>query len=191
MGKFDLYKIPLKSLVTAQEYTFLLDDKFFKDIDGEEFKKGNITAKVTVKKITGAYEMVFEMEGTVKVPCDRCLDDVEMPVDYKGKLFVKLGKTYSEESDDIIVIPEDEGELNIAWFFYEFAALTLPIKRIHPPGKCNKTVSGKLKKVAVSSNTNDDDNEDIELEDDLDFDIEPEEKESDPRWDKLKDINFE
>jgi uncharacterized metal-binding protein YceD (DUF177 family) len=190
MGKFDAYKIPLKSLDAGKhEFKYVLDDKFFKDIDGEEFKKGKINAEVTVKKLVGSFELTFKMEGTVKVPCDRCLDDVEMPVEYDGKLFVKFGKTYSEESDDVIIIPEDE-ELNIAWFFYEFAVLTLPIKRVHPPGKCNKTVSGKLKKhTAVSS---DEDGDDSEADfGDIEIDFEPEEKDNDPRWDKLKDINIE
>lgn len=185
MGKFDLYKIPLRSFQSgSQEFTYNLNDKYFKDIDSEEIRKGNVDVQVLVKKITGAFEFTFNMEGTVKVPCDRCLDDVEMPVAYKGKLFVKFGKSYSEESEDIIVIPEDDGEINIAWFLYEFAVLSLPMKRIHPPGKCNKVVSEKLEKHAASDE-----------EGDSEVNILPEgdseDKETDPRWDKLKDINFE
>ena len=197
MGKFNAYNIPLKSLTPGKhEFSYVLDNNFFNNIDGEEFKKGNIEATVTVKKPTvasGAYELLFDMKGTVKVPCDRCLDDVEIPIEYNGKLFVKMGKNYSEESDDIIIIPEDEGELNIAWFFYEFAVLSLPMKRIHPPGKCNKAVSGKLKKHAAVS-TDEDADEDSGFGDsdfDFEYESEPEEKESDPRWDKLKDINIE
>lgn len=193
MGKFDAYKIPLKSLSPGKhEFTFTLNDKFFKDIDGEEFKKGNINAKVTVKKLVGSFELVFEMDGIVKVPCDRCLDDVEIPVDYNGKLFVKFGKSYSEESEDVIIIPEED-EINIAWFFYEFAVLSLPMKRVHPPGKCNKTVSGKLKKHAAGDPDEDSDDFEPDFNDisDVDFDISPDEKEIDPRWGKLKDLNIE
>ena len=198
MGKFNAYNIPLKSLSPGKhEFSYVLDNTFFNDIDGEEFKKGNIKANVTVKKPTvsqGAYELSFAMSGIVKVPCDRCLDDVEIPVEYNGNLFVKLGKNYSEESDDIIIIPEED-ELNIAWFFYEFAVLSLPMKRIHPSGKCNKAVSGKLKKhTAVSSDSDGEDGEDTDFNDadfDFEYESEPEEKDIDPRWDKLKDINIE
>jgi len=199
MGKFNAYNIPLKSLSPGKhEFSYVLDNKFFTDIDGEEFKKGKIAATVTVKKptgVAGAYEMLFAMEGIVKVPCDRCLDDVEIPVEYTGKLYVKFGKTYSEESDDIIIIPEDDGELNIAWFFYEFAVLSLPMKRIHPPGKCNKAVSGKLKKHSAAGSDEEADESadfnDVDVDVEYELESESEEKEKDPRWDKLKDINFE
>ena len=33
-------------------------------------------------------------------------------------------------------IPEEEGEINIAWFLYEFVVLDIPIKHVHEPGKC-------------------------------------------------------
>lgn len=51
MGKFDLYKIPLKSSGSdTQEFSYELDDKFFTDIDNEELKKGAIHVKVLLKK---------------------------------------------------------------------------------------------------------------------------------------------
>lgn len=30
---------------------------------------------------------------------------------------MKFGSEYSEESDNVVVIPESDGELNIAWFY--------------------------------------------------------------------------
>jgi Uncharacterized ACR, COG1399. len=46
----------------------------------------------------------------------------------KISLSLKFGKEYSEESDEIVIIPEDDGEINIAWFLYEFIVLSLPAK---------------------------------------------------------------
>ena len=34
-------------------------------------------------------------------------------------------KTKKEEGDNLIVIPEEEGEINVAWFMYEFVALSV------------------------------------------------------------------
>ncbi len=65
-----------------------------------------------------------------------CLDDMNLDVDTQSRLIVKFGKEYSEESDEIVIIPEEEGEINIAWFLYEFIALTIPIKHVHPTGEC-------------------------------------------------------
>ncbi|KAA6343629.1 hypothetical protein EZS27_008696 [termite gut metagenome] len=146
MGKFDAYKLDLKGMQTdVAVYEFSLDNLFFANIDGPEVQKGKVKATVTVRKVSQAYELNFQTQGIVRVPCDRCLDDVEQPVESSNnKLIVKFGREYAEESDNLIVIPEKEGCINVAWFIYEFIALAVPMKHVHPPGKCNKAMTGKL-----------------------------------------------
>lgn len=133
------------------------------------------------------FEMNFRIEGVVMVPCDRCLDDMEIPVETNNRLIVKFGKEYAEESDEIVIIPEDEGAINIAWFLYEFIALAIPMKHVHAPGKCNKAMSSKLKKHSTRSMEDGDD----EFEDSGDEDIAIDEDVNvmtDPRWDGLKGL---
>ena len=36
------------------------------------------------------FEMNFQIEGVVVVPCDRCLDDMEIPIDTHNRLVVKF-----------------------------------------------------------------------------------------------------
>ena len=147
MGKFDLYKVELKNLSPGvHEYEYFLENKFFVDIDGDEVQKGKVKVNLTVKRTSMVFDMNFQLEGIVYVPCDRCLDDMELPVSTQNKLVVKFGKEYAEESEEIVIIPEEEGEINLAWFIYEFIALAIPMKHIHAPGKCNKAMSSKLKK---------------------------------------------
>ena len=100
---------------------------------------------------------------------------------------VKFGKEYSEESDEIVVIPEEEGAINIAWFLYEFIALDVPMKHVHEPGKCNKTMTAKLRKHTARSydDETDDGASDDEVSDSSDFSSEPS---TDPRWDALRDF---
>lgn len=188
MGKFSLYNIPLRNLtegVHNLEYT--LDNQYFKligDADSD-IRKGQVVIEATVKRVSSTFEFNFSLNGTVTVPCDRCLDDMLIEVDSKNKLIVKFGKEYSEESDEVVVIPEEEGEINIAWFLYEFVTLSIPMKRVHAPGKCNKTMSSKLNKhKAVST---DDDQEDDSFDTSDDISIEEEEV-TDPRWDALKGL---
>ena len=193
MGKFDSYKIPLKTLsIGDHTFDYTLDTEYFKNIDSQEVQKGNVQAKVLVRNNGNSYELTFALEGMIKVPCDRCLDDMDLPIAHSGKLIVKFGTDYAEEGDDIIIIPEVEGEINIAWFLYEFVALSIPIKHIHAPGKCNRMMSGKLKKHLAKDP--DDEDDDMEMEMDIE-DAEPvvdfEESDSqptDPRWDELKKI---
>lgn len=192
LGKFDIYKIPLKTLAIGNHvFDYVLDTEYFKKIDGPEVQKGKVTAKVLVKNTGSAYELNFELEGVIQVPCDRCLDDMDLPISHKSRLIAKLGAAYAEEGDDIIIIPEVEGEINIAWFLYEFIALSIPIKHIHAPGKCNRLMSSKLKKH-LTKGPDDEDEEEIEVEfEDSEPMVNFEESDSsqtDPRWDELKKI---
>ena len=130
------------------------------DIDGDEVQKGKVKVNLTVKRSSMVFDMNFQLEGVVYVPCDRCLDDMDLPISAKNKLIVKFGKEYAEESDEIVIIPEAEGEINLAWFIYEFIALTIPMKHVHAPGKCNKAMSSKLKKHTTRRSDDDDEYED-------------------------------
>ena len=188
MGKFDLYKVELKNLSPGvHEYEYFLENKFFVDIDGDEVQKGKVKVNLTVKRTSMVFDMNFQLEGIVYVPCDRCLDDMELPVSTQNKLVVKFGKEYAEESEEIVIIPEEEGEINLAWFIYEFIALAIPMKHIHAPGKCNKAMSSKLKKH-TARRTDDEDEFDEEAADDIVVDDDAADMPSDPRWDALKGL---
>lgn len=186
MGKFDAYKVDLKNLSPGlHEFEYLLENKFFIDIDGTEIQKGKVKVLLTVKHASMMFDMSFQITGIVYAPCDRCLDDLELPIETRNHLVVKFGKEYAEESDEIVVIPEDEGAINLAWFLYEFVALAVPMKHVHPPGKCNKTMSSKLKKHTVRNQEEGGDygSADEEVED-IAVDETP--GDIDPRWETLK-----
>ena len=176
MGRFDKYNVDLKGLkVASLNLEFDLDNAFFGDIDGEEFQKGAVKAVVTVKKNRDLFDFSFALNGTVIVPCDRCLDDLEVDVDTENTLRVKLGEEYADDGD-IVIVPEQDGDLNIAWYLYEFIVLALPMKRVHAPGKCNNEMTGKLKKHSAERDDEDADNE---------------EQGYDPRWEGLKNIQID
>ncbi|MDR0973235.1 MAG: DUF177 domain-containing protein [Prevotellaceae bacterium] len=187
MGKFDKYKIELRDMQeTTADADFLLDNLFFAQIEGEEVQRGKVHVKLRVKKAIHACELNFQIEGVVQVPCDRCLDYMDVPVATNEKILVKLGKTYGEEGS-LIVVPESDGYINVAWLLYEFVSLAIPMKHVHSPGKCNKSMTGKLKKH-LRGGDDDESSEDME---DLDFDRSGDsmdEPVTDPRWDSLKDI---
>jgi uncharacterized metal-binding protein YceD (DUF177 family) len=189
VGKFDTYKIPLKDLtVGAHSYEYILEDIFFKDIDGPEVRKGKVNVLVKVKKNDQTFEIDFDIKGIVQIPCDRCLDYMDQEIDYQTRLIVKFGKDYAEESDEIIIIPEAEGEINLAWFLYEFIALNIPIRHIHPVGKCTKRMVSKLKKH-ITTDKNEEGWEECDSMDFIEDDTETEEdKTTDPRWDGLKKL---
>ena len=97
---------------------------------------------------------------------------MELPVDTDNRLIVKFGSEYSEE-DDIIVVPENEGMLDVAWFIYEFVALVIPIRHVHAPGKCNAAMTQALEELSADRSSD-----------------EESAQSTDPRWEKLKNLNI-
>ncbi len=175
-------------LGSTKEYEYRLDNEFFANIDGPEVQRGKIDVVVTVNRTATLFEIDFDLAGVIYIPCDRCLDDMELPIDVVEKLYVKLGHEYIEESDNMITIPEDEGGINIAWFLYEYIALAIPIKHTHPYGKCNKEISEKLQQLSAHRITDDDAALD-EMPPLIDeSDENPDERPTDPRWDALKKL---
>ena len=186
MSKFEQYNIPLKGLNTeSQVFEFDLDDNYFKKIDSPEVQHGKIKATVTVRAKQGLFDLNFVLNGVIQIPCDRCLDEMNQPIQYKEKIQVKFGDKFSEE-DDIVIVPETDGGINVAWFLYEFIVLNIPIKHVHAPGECNKNMVGRLKKHITRQRIDDDDPDDLEFnEEDV---IPTDESISDPRWDGLQNI---
>ena len=193
MAKFSLYNIPLKNLSPGvHTYEYELDRKFFEAIDGDEVKKGDVDVILNVRKTSSSFELNFDIEGVIKIPCTRCLDDMKLDVDTESRLIVKFGSEYSEESDEIVVVPESEGEINIAWFLYEFIALTIPIKHVHPAGECNRVVSSKFKKHrAVSADDEQDEDDDLIADDSESQEEEDDTQQNDSRWDALRGLELD
>jgi len=170
----------------VQVNEYVLDNLFFTNIGGEDIQKGKINTQLTITKIGGMFDLSFTFNGIVVIPCDRCLDDMDLPIDATAHLIVKLGKDYAEESDEIVVIPETEGKINLAWFLYEFIALAIPIKHVHAPGKCNKQMTSKLKKHSAKSDDDDQSFGSDDADDVIITDEDPDEEKVDPRWDALR-----
>jgi uncharacterized metal-binding protein YceD (DUF177 family) len=128
------------------------------------------------------YLMDFHIEGNVIVTCDRCLEEMEQPIESDDLLKVKLGEEFAEIGD-IVVVPEEDGYINVAWFIYEFIALNIPMKHVHAPGKCNKDMVHKLSKHLRSAG-----DDETEEDEGVQEDFEVDDREIDPRWNELKKI---
>jgi uncharacterized metal-binding protein YceD (DUF177 family) len=156
-------------------FEYLIDDSFFADIEYSEIKKGNLKVNICLEKRSNMLIFDINITGTVNVPCDRCLDYFDYEINTKNKLLAKFGHKNSikEDEDEIIIINESDGQLNITHNIYEYIVLSLPYQIIHEDDefgrtKCNHDVIDKLTEH-LSKNDNI-----------VDFD---------PRWNILKTMN--
>ena len=192
MGKFSQFKLPLKSLSKGEHsFEYHLDKEFFKNMESADVRDADVNVHLTVDYNNNVYTLNFTLKGVVTVPCDRCLDDLQIDIDTTYSIKVKYGDSY-RESDDLMEIPESDNYLNVAYMIYDTVMLAIPIKHVHPMGKCNRAMSSLLKKHRAHTP----DDPDAELEDELidEMDSMPSQPEStaaeetDPRWDKHKEI---
>ena len=173
MCDLECLKVDLKSLKDDDtSLDFDLDDTFFGALDQAEVKKGSLHVSVSIRKASGFFEFLIHEAGTVIIPCDRCLDDMEQPVETDLRLIVRLGDEDSEDGDTIVVA-EDEGILDMTWIIYESVALAIPIRHVHAPGKCNTAMTEVLEELSADRSSDEESDQAI-----------------DPRWDKLKSLEI-
>lgn len=172
----------------TQNYEYTLDSEFFRNMESDEILKGNVKITLTVNCKGDYYELDFTLRGTIYIPCDRCLDEMEHNVDTTYHLCVKYGDCYNDENDELLIIPESEVYLNIAYMVYDTVALTIPLKHIHPVGKCNKGMTQHLRLHVATQST--EDMEGFELDDEIeDSDYERNNNtQVDPRWEALRKL---
>ena len=104
MCSLECLKVDLKGLKDDDtSLVFDLDDTYFGALDEAEVKKGSLHVSVSIRKASGFFEFLIHAAGTVIIPCDRCLDDMDQPVETDTRLTVKFGCEYSEEGDNIVV----------------------------------------------------------------------------------------
>lgn len=156
MFKIDL----LSSQLEGKDFLYEINDDFFARIDGL-IQRGSIHTEVKCLSAgtTGTiYRFQIHSVGTVIVPCDRCLSDLELRIETTDLLSVKLGDEYADDGDCVIV-SEAEGYLDLARYIYEFIALSMPIACCHEPGKCDDAMMQKLSRHQSTRSRGEDDEE--------------------------------
>ncbi len=150
MCNIESFKIDLKALPQGvSTLEFKLDDAYFEAIDAPDVQSGELLSSLSISRTDDFFELNFHTEGIVHIPCDICLDDMEQSIETDDRLLVRFGEDYSEE-DDLVIVAENEGILDVAWFIYEFIALNIPIKHVHAPGKCNPAMIEMLQEHSAA-----------------------------------------
>ena len=166
MCSLECLKVDLKGLKDDEtSLVFDLDDTYFGALDEADVKKGSLHVSVSIRKASGFFEFLIHADGTVIIPCDRCLDDMEHQV-------VRLGSENSEDGDTLVVA-EDEGILDLTWIIYESVALAIPIRHVHAPGKCNTAMTNVLEELSADRSSDEESDQAV-----------------DPRWEKLKSLKI-
>lgn len=169
------YIIPFKGLTEGEHrFDFQIEDAFFEENSSLEINSGSVKAVVFLDKKSNFLELSAELNGSVEVKCDRCLDNFTFAIDFADSLYVKFKEEVEEPDDNVIFLHPSDDELDLHQYFLDCIGLSLPIQKFHPEDEegnwtCNSDMLDKLDEYS-------------------DREREIDENNIDPRWSKLKDL---
>lgn len=177
MKKLKEFLIPFAGLkVGKHQFEYHIDKTFFEDFKYEEFEDSDIKVNVVLEKKSTMLEIAFRHVGTVTVPCDLTSELFALPVKSKFKLVVQFGDAFNDENEELLILPHGEHQVDLSQYIYEMIVLSVPTKRVHPgvkDGTLKTDVLEKLQALAVRE---------------VKSAPPDQENETDPRWDKLKQL---
>ena len=187
------YKLPLGLLSPGiQEFDYQLDSSFFSGEEPDEVRGASITVHLTADRKTDTLvELELHCTGELTLPCDRCLDDMQLPVDATYRLSVKSGKELDDSRDGVLIIPEHWRELDLEPLMRDTVLLAIPIKHVHPEGQCNPEMLARLDEHAAAMQSDTDmpaGPEAEEADGGADEENDNDGSGTDPRWDALKQL---
>ena len=104
-----------------------------------------------LEKKTNLLELHFHNKGTVNVNCDVSNEPFDLPVEGSLFLVVKFGEEYNDDDEELLILPYNEHQMNVAQYIYELLVLSIPAKRVHPEvlnGTMHSEVLDKLAALA-------------------------------------------
>jgi len=149
-GSYTDYAIPIKGLsVGKHEYSFLIDNKFFEDFENSQILGADIVIDAELERSETWIRIVCEINGDVTAECDRCLEEVVLPLETEATLLVRFVKNEDEAEDDLetITLDPSESTLDLKQFFYDYICLSLPIQMVHEEGECDPEMIARLEKA--------------------------------------------
>lgn len=178
------FNIPFEGLkLGLHHFSYKVDAAFYEHFDFDRCHRICIQAEVEFTKKERLFELHFEISGSVEVTCDVSLEDFSLPVSNSLDLVVKLGQSFNNDSEEVLILSSADHHINVAQYIYEAIVMAVPAKLVHPgviDGSLESDILDHLEDLSpkeLDDAKEDEDHEDSKAP-----------KQTDPRWDKLKDL---
>ena len=103
MKSKDSFIIPFAGLKQGQHnFSFSIENKFFKSLDYNEFNDVKLIANVELLKKTTFLELSFFITGKVNVFCDISIEPFDLQINSESNFIVKFSNFNENFSDEII-----------------------------------------------------------------------------------------
>ncbi len=159
----------------THHFDFQLNQAFFDLFDFVEMENPQLNVAVVLEKRNNMLEFDFALSGFFTAYCDVTNEPFQLNILSAYRLIVKFGEAFNDDNEEVIVLSFESYEINIAQYLYESAVLAIPLKKVHPDvisGNLSPEMQTLLDKYNVEKEQSENE----------------ENKETDPRWDALKDL---
>lgn len=181
MKELSKYNIDIYGLEDKQyDYDMESGNAFFEELEQDLIERGQFKTHVVLKKSATMLQLHFHTEGSVELLCDRTLEPFEEPVISDEQIILKFGDRDEELTDEIEIINRNTNRINVAKYVFEFIALSLPVKKLHPSLRTEDDADDESEDdevILVYSSEDKEDNGDGDSEEKID-----------PRWEALKKL---
>lgn len=148
----DQYIIHFTGLAAGtHDYSWNIDGKFFEADNYSEITDASLQVNCRLQKSANYMELDFSGKGTVTLPCDRCLGPLQVKINATRKVIVKESELENSDSDDIFFVGRQDYEFSAESWIREMILLSLPMRNVHPEGKCDDEMIDKLNDLSDDS----------------------------------------
>lgn len=131
MAKHTSFIVPLTGLLEGEHhYSFRMGNDFFESFDQSPVKSGEFDVDVLLLKKTNHFELTFTIVGVEHTNCDRCLINIDLPVEFVEYLIVKYGDNKVDE-ENVVYLPHNSTTLDLSIYVYEFVCLHVPMVKLY------------------------------------------------------------
>ncbi|CAG5012870.1 hypothetical protein DYBT9275_05264 [Dyadobacter sp. CECT 9275] len=185
MKELSKYNIDIYGLEDKQyDYDMESGDAFFEELDQDIIEHGHFKTHVVLNKSATMLQLNFKTEGTLRLVCDRSLEPFDEAFSSNERIILKFGDRDEELTDEIEIINRNTNRINVARYIFDFIALSLPIKKIHPDLRTEEDEEefpdDDVEAVLVYSSGEQEETEGEEKKEQID-----------PRWEALKKLKGE
>jgi uncharacterized metal-binding protein YceD (DUF177 family) len=168
---YDISFVKLKP--GEHHFSYEIEDAFFRIKEPSLIEQGNVNVHLILDKKERLMNLSFQFEGIIKTDCDVCLDPFNLPIKGNDTFVVKIVDIPQESDTEILYLGPNDSSFNIYDNIYELICTSIPMTKsckdnAGKPKECNPD----MLKFLLESNS---ENTNIE-------------NQTDPRWDKLKNI---
>lgn len=127
MDHLNVYSISFKGLKEGlHQFDYKLNESFFSLFENSPINESDIDIVLALDKKSNMLVLNFDIKGTFKANCDRCINPIDIPLTGNHELLIKFSEE-AQEKDEVKYINFSETEINVGKNLFEYCVLNMPM----------------------------------------------------------------